>query len=156
MCKVLAVGGRCEVVNAGDEVCLIDIRKGVGTIVGDIRDLHMFNDGEFDRIECHHVIEHIWPSEVNGALLELKRVLKVGGLLEISLPDMMECARTLILGNTEVLANMFGTFEDPEATSHKFGYYIKTFEPLLRRAGFKKVMIISRKDMHEMRFECVK
>ncbi len=43
-----------------------------------------FADGEFDRIVCAEVLEHIW--EDVAAIKELIRVLRPGGTLAISVP----------------------------------------------------------------------
>lgn len=155
MAKILAIGSRCEVCEKDDEVCIVDIREGVGNIVGDVHNLYMFADDEFDRIEFHHVLEHIWPNEVVDVLKELKRVLKAGGVLELSVPDMIACAKTLLMGNRQILNNIFGTFEEPEYTSHKFGYTADTLEPILKSV-FSNVRNVPRKDEHEMRYECIK
>jgi predicted SAM-dependent methyltransferase len=158
---VLAIGSKCEVTNSDDVVYTLDIRPGVGILQGDIINLHKFDqlfDGGnwFDRIECHHVLEHLHPNDVLTALLELKRMLKIFGKLEVSVPDMEACARTLLQGNREILNNIFGTFEDPDATTHKWGYCSDTLYNILDAAEFSKIYQVEPKDIHEMRFECIK
>lgn len=51
----------------------------------DCRDLWMFKDGEVDSVVSSHTLEHM--PDVIGVLKEWKRVLKVGGILAIAVPD---------------------------------------------------------------------
>jgi predicted SAM-dependent methyltransferase len=52
-----------------------------------IDDLHMFQDNSIDEIYACHVLEHVGRREVIGVLKEWNRVLKVGGIVRISVPD---------------------------------------------------------------------
>lgn len=54
---------------------------------GDVRDME-FSDGSFDRIISVSVIEHVYPEEGGDlkAIREIKRVLKPGGELLITIP----------------------------------------------------------------------
>jgi len=45
-----------------------------------------FSDASFAGINCSHVIEHLIPNDAYRLLLEMNRVLKVGGTLIISTP----------------------------------------------------------------------
>ncbi len=45
-----------------------------------------FSDASFDGINCSHVIEHFNPDDAYRLLLEMDRVLKIGGMLVISTP----------------------------------------------------------------------
>jgi len=156
MSTILAIGSKCETHNLDDTVILLDIRPSVGVLVGDIRDMNMFEDNTFSRIEVFHVLEHLWPNEVIGALLELKRVLEPGGLLEVSVPNILACAATLLTGNREILHNIYGTFEAVPFTDHKFGYTPELFESILNDVGFSKVERVTEHDMHEMVWNCWK
>ena len=44
--------------------------------------------GEYDAILCIHALEHVFPHEVEKALSEFKRVLKVGGYAMVFVPDL--------------------------------------------------------------------
>lgn len=58
----------------------IDVQPGPAVdVTADVHDLHMFKDGEFDRVLCTEVLEHLHTP--NQALSEMHRVLKDGGML---------------------------------------------------------------------------
>lgn len=56
--------------------------------VADIADLSAFRGQMFDEIRFHHVLEHLPASESDDALSGLWRILKVGGILDIEVPDL--------------------------------------------------------------------
>ena len=56
-------------------------------VVGDIRDLP-FPDEHFDYILANDIIEHLPIAETEGLLQEWRRVLKMGGVIEIKTPNM--------------------------------------------------------------------
>jgi len=50
-------------------------------------DLYMVPDGAVDLVYMCHVLEHVAHQELHPTLVELRRVLKAGGLLRVSVPD---------------------------------------------------------------------
>ncbi len=56
---------------------------------GDILQLP-FSSDSFDGINCSHVIEHLIPNDAYQLLVEMNRILKVGGILIISTPLLWE------------------------------------------------------------------
>lgn len=85
-----------------------------------------FEDGFFDVILCNHVLEHI-PDDV-GAILELKRVLKPGGLLMLGVPN--EGCFIAQLRNRVVQPSISRT------TDHVHFYTRRTFAAKLVGSGF--------------------
>ncbi|MGM0944157.1 MAG: class I SAM-dependent methyltransferase [Bacteroidota bacterium] len=49
-----------------------------------------FEDQFFDLIHCSHVIEHLQPQDLYDSLVQMDRVLKIGGILVISTPLLWE------------------------------------------------------------------
>ncbi len=45
-------------------------------------------DEVFDGIFCEHVLEHLYPDDVKKLLRELYRILKKGGFIRITVPDL--------------------------------------------------------------------
>lgn len=62
-------------------------RSRVANAIVDITDIQ-FDDGHFDYVICHHVLEHV-PEDLQG-MRECFRVLKPGGLAFFSVPIDME------------------------------------------------------------------
>lgn len=66
-----------------------DIEAGPGIdVVADIRQGLPFPDNHFDYIVSIHVLPELSYRELDPALRELRRVLKPGGVLRMSLPDL--------------------------------------------------------------------
>lgn len=80
-----------------------DANKGEASYVtmdiGGNRDLHEdltalnIDDESFDWVICHRVMEHIFDED--KALGEIRRVLRPGGVLNISVPESMHVAKTM-------------------------------------------------------------
>jgi SAM-dependent methyltransferase len=61
-------------------------QRGLSNVrLGDISTLP-FADGSFDAVVCSSVLYHEWVQDVAGAVRELRRVLRPGGLLIVVLP----------------------------------------------------------------------
>lgn len=68
-------------------------------VVANLADeLPMFEDGAFDEIRCHHVLEHMTYGQATLATNAMARVLKVGGVLDVETPDMDRIAAAWISG----------------------------------------------------------
>jgi predicted SAM-dependent methyltransferase len=64
-----------------------DLFNPEADLKADAKDLSMFDDGSIDYIESHHMIEHLSFADTESALEEWHRVLRPGGLLVVSCPD---------------------------------------------------------------------
>ncbi len=142
----LSIGARTE--HPGS--VRVDIRS-VADVVADVCRLP-FADGSFEGVECFHVLEHLLPDGARVALSELYRVCRLGGDVEIAVPDLLACARTLLSGNEQVLLNIYSP--DPqEAQQHRWGYTPRSLVELLRpRLRQLRQMPSHPLDPHEMRF----
>ncbi len=125
----LSFGARTE--HAGS--LRADLRP-VGDVIADIRQLPPEWSG-FKGVECFHVLEHLLPFEAKAAVAELYRVLVPGGELCVAVPDLEACARRILAGDTDVLANIYSPDAEPSQW-HRYGYTHKTLLALLVDAGF--------------------
>jgi len=66
-------------------------------LVGDVRDIS-FPDNTFDYVLASDIIEHFTIKETKNLLIEWKRVLKPGGILEIRTPNLEFLARYYVKG----------------------------------------------------------
>ncbi|MEG3838989.1 tetratricopeptide repeat protein [Microcoleus sp. herbarium14] len=70
-------------------------------IISSITDMSSVSSQSFDAIWSSHNIEHIYHHEVAIALAEFYRVLKPGGFVLITLPDIQKVAEYVAEGNLE-------------------------------------------------------
>jgi SAM-dependent methyltransferase len=126
-----------------------DIKETPGIDIScDIRDGLPLERDTFDYIVSHHALPEIPMTEIVGVLEELRRVLKPGGVLRISLPDLDK-------GIQAYLANDREYFLVPDKDASTIGGKLVTqllwygwsrslfthdyAEELLRKAGFRTV-----------------
>lgn len=55
-----------------------------------------FTNAHFDVAYSSHFLEHITPIKAQEVLLEIKRVLKMGGILRIVVPDLENMVRAYL------------------------------------------------------------
>ena len=70
-------------------------------ILGDMTDMTAVSDTSMDAIWSSHNIEHLYWHDVPVALREFHRVLKVGGFVYMTLPDIQAVAKHVAEGNLE-------------------------------------------------------
>jgi predicted SAM-dependent methyltransferase len=148
--KWLAIGVHPE----HDSATLIDIRDIPGVLKMDIRKLD-FPNATFDGVELHHVLEHLERSDAPIALHEILRVLKPGGIFEISVPDLKRCAQSLLAGDFRVIDNIYSSNDDP-IMHHRWGYTPESLENILNEVGFVKPIVMPEhhRDAHSIRIHC--
>lgn len=62
----------------------------------DVRRLLPYESSSFDAVYLLHIVEHLTPGEVRRLLADVKRVLKPGGMLRVSTPDLAEICRAYV------------------------------------------------------------
>lgn len=111
-------------------------------IVADIRDLSPIETDSCDEIVAGAVLEHIdWPDGFL-ALSEFARVLKIGGILKVSVPDMDLMVRMLLSGDSawHIMGLVYGvggrenTFEQ-----HRYGYTVGMLVDVFETLGFGEI-----------------
>lgn len=117
----------------------VDLRP-TGQVVADTAALP-FKDGAFDQVQAFDILEHVTD---NGALLdEWNRVLEVGGMLTVKVPNIERLAVTLIErpDQTDLLIrNIYGGHRwgpDGAWDTHHWGWTPATLERDLDRHGFE-------------------
>ncbi len=92
--ELLNIGcGRCyhtdwtniDLVASGPEVRQHDLRRGLP-----------YADGSFDAVYHSHVLEHLTPEDAAVLLGECRRVLRMGGVVRIAVPDLEGIARAYL------------------------------------------------------------
>ncbi len=126
-------------------------------IVGSITDLSAVPDQSMDAVYSSHNLEHVYAHEVPIALGEFYRVLKPGGRVLISVPDIQEVAEHVATGNLEE-----PLYESPAGPisaidilyglrtaiaggnhfmAHRTAFTSESLSQKLKQAGFSKVNI---------------
>ncbi|NBQ30443.1 MAG: methyltransferase domain-containing protein [Proteobacteria bacterium] len=83
-------------------------------IVADLRDLTAIGDSAFDAVYASHVLEHLsHRGELESVTRALHRILRVGGKLFVSVPDM------------DILSRLFSS--DTISPGDKFAVMVKMF-----------------------------
>ncbi|MBN2123617.1 MAG: methyltransferase domain-containing protein [Deltaproteobacteria bacterium] len=134
--------------------------------VGDARDLSRFPDGTFEELYASHVLEHFdYAGELDRVLGEWFRVLRPGGRLYISVPDMDNLARLFLMKEKlplqdrfHVMRMMFGGHVT-KYDYHQVGFNPEILASFLARAGFANLRKVEDfpyfRDTSRMRFHDV-
>ena len=117
--------------------------------IGNAKDLSQFPDNCFSDIYGSHVLEHFdYQRELSVVLKEWCRVLKPGGKLYISVPDLDKLASLFINKRQlnfeqrfHVMRMIFGGQID-EYDYHKVGLNREILEVYLKQAGFERVRVV--------------
>jgi tetratricopeptide (TPR) repeat protein len=123
-------------------------------LIGSITDLSAVADNSMDALYSSHNLEHIFRDEVPIALAEFFRVLKPGGLLLVTMPDLQAVAKFVAEGKLEepietypsgaqitAIHAIFG--EGNGFMLHRTGFTTKTLRSKLTAAGFQEITICS-------------
>jgi predicted SAM-dependent methyltransferase len=149
----LHVGGR--IVAPGWEI--MDANPGPHVDhVGDARDLSRFQDATFEAVYASHVLEHFgYLTELCAALQEWHRVLKPGGVLYVSVPDLDTLCALLIDRKNLTLSERFAVMrmmfggQSSAWDFHKTGLNEDFLKDFLKRTGFVDVRRVRSLGMFE-------
>jgi len=124
---------------------VLNIQSGPAVdYLGDIRDLSQFADQVCDEIYASHVLEHVAQDQVPVVLQGLFRILKPGGCLRLSVPDLEALCRMYMQHSdnpevrVHVMRMMFGGQMDAH-DYHKVGFDFEFLRAHLRRARFERI-----------------
>lgn len=97
-----------------------------------------YDDDSVDEIYSSHALEHIPKHRVTITLREWYRVLRVGGILILRVPDLEYCCREWLKNPSDVefgLDRIFGN-QEHEGQFHKTGFTHQTIYNYLVQVGF--------------------
>lgn len=119
-----------------------DIRKLEGVdVVGNIKDLSMFKDEEFDFLYASDVLEHEPIEHTVNILTGWYRVLKKGGVLEIRVPNLKTICERYVNGKHDAKLSSWlimgaGTYRENRHFVIFDRFWLKS---LIEPVGFKEV-----------------
>jgi len=127
-------------------------------IQASIIDMNMIAEASVDAVWSAHNIEHLEPHQVAIALGEFHRVVRPGGFVLVTVPDLQQVAALVAedkledaayisaMGPIAPLDMLFGLRSALAAgngfMAHRTGYTAKTLEAAFSRAGFTPVRVI--------------
>lgn len=101
-----------------------------------------FEDNRFEEVYSHHVLEHFLPQRLILLLAEIKRILKPGGRITGTIPDLWGCCENILAGKyvENAMGGIYGGagagYEPPESHIHLWGWTAITLREILESAGF--------------------
>ena len=117
----------------------IDINpKWQPDVIADMRYLSMFADASVDFVVSSHTIEHLGCGESDGMVQEACRVLKVGGSLIISIPNIRALAERWLTGQIDdyiYIVNLMGAYMDDEADRHRWHFTRQSLKTMIEKNG---------------------
>jgi hypothetical protein len=136
----------------------LDIDESVKPdIVSSMTDMHMVEDGSMDALFSSHNVEHLYRHQVQGALKEFQRVIKDGGQVVITLPDVQAVSAYVAEGilddplykspagpiaPVDILYGWTASIaEGNHFMAHKTGFTAKTLAKHMLSAGFANVVV---------------
>jgi len=114
----------------------------VHIVTSDIGHLPDFADGTVDLVYMCHILEHVKGSELKEVLLEMKRVLKEGGVLRLSVPDFDRLVEVYNASGKDIKAisqQLMGG-QDHQYNIHYSIFNHQRLSELLREVGFREVV----------------
>jgi predicted SAM-dependent methyltransferase len=104
-----------------------------------------FNDNAVDFVYSSHFLEHLFLRDAQALLKESLRVLKPGGVVRVSVPDLAYAVKIYNEGQKrEMLENYFFVNDDDSYYArHKYMYDFSLLSEELQKAGFKNIKLCS-------------
>lgn len=113
----------------------------VHVVTENIVDLPMLGSGTADLIYMCHILEHIKRREVLEVLWEMKRILKKGGILRLSVPDFDQLIEiyTASGNNIDAIFTLLMGGQNERYDIHYSIFNFRYLSGLFNKAGFNEV-----------------
>ena len=110
-------------------------------VTSDITNLSDFGDSSVDLVYMCHILEHIKRNELKKVLSEMRRVLKDGGVLRISVPDFDRLIDVYNDSGKDIntISHQLMGGQDNEYNVHYTVFDYDRLSQLLKEVGFKEV-----------------
>ena len=114
----------------------------VHIVTDDIACLGDFDTGSVDLVYMCHILEHVKRNDLKNVLSEMKRILKCGGVLRLSVPD-FDCLIEVYNASGKdinVISRQLMGGQDHEYNIHYSVFNRQRLSKLLKEVGFQGVM----------------
>ena len=113
--------------------------------LGSCTDLSLFGDAMVDEVYASHVFEHLQAAELKRSLHEIRRVLKPGGVLKGSVPDLNALCELFLRFRDDAekqfhISRMIYGGHIDEFDIHHCGFTLQLMAANLFAAGFTNVV----------------
>ena len=99
-----------------------------------------YTDNAFDYVFSSHLFEHLYPTDAIFCLKEVYRVLKVGGVLRISVPDLDKIIASYDPTRTdEFLEAIFESKRKRDKNKHHWHFNERSLSTILKVISFREV-----------------
>jgi SAM-dependent methyltransferase len=124
--------------------------------VMDVRKLN-FPDNYFDYILASDIIEHFPISKTQDILIEWKRVLKVGGIIEFRLPNLKDICKKYVDGinDTKLTSWLIYGGQDYSGNFHYVGFDRGWFKSIVEPLDLKEIEYKDADNNFEIKFQKV-
>jgi predicted SAM-dependent methyltransferase len=114
----------------------------VHIITDNIASLPQFTDGSVDLIYMCHILEHIKIADLPDVLVEMKRMLKDGGILRLSVPDFDRLVEVYNAsgGDINMIIKQLMGGQDHQYNIHYSVFTRRSLDTILKQAGFRDVV----------------
>jgi predicted SAM-dependent methyltransferase len=124
-----------------------DLYNADADVKADATNLEMFDDSSIDLIESNHMIEHLSFADTDLALSEWHRVLRNGGLLVLTFPDITSISIQWIKyslayplfprpNRLDYIVKMLVGSQEHDGMFHKNAFDIQRMSRILSKHGF--------------------
>ena len=115
-----------------------NIDRGVSMPVDHVCDMrHLpFADASIDRVQSWHALEHVNQQGGRDTIIEFRRVLMPGGILDLRVPNLGILAGPDIEKRLPLIYGEQGTMPDSHLNAHQWGYTRRSLQRLLDEHGF--------------------
>ena len=118
----------------------IDVSSNCADLCLNMNNLYPIDNNSIMEIYCCHVLEHIRRRHLVSLLLEWNRVLKIGGLLRLSVPDFEKVIKVYL--NNKDLSEIIGFLNGGQKDDfdiHFVNFDINIITLLLEACGFENI-----------------
>ena len=114
----------------------------VHIVTDDVTCLPDFSDGTVDLVYMCHILEHIKRNDLKDVLSEMKRVLKDGGVLRLSVPDFDRLIDVYNDSGKDInaISHQLMGGQDDEYNIHYSVFNYQRLSELLKEVGFQNVV----------------
>lgn len=114
----------------------------VHIVTDDITSLSDFSNGTVDLVYMCHILEHIKRNDLKDVLSEMKRLLKDGGVLRLSVPDFDKLIDVYNDSGKDIntISRQLMGGQDSEYNIHYSVFNYQRLSDLLKEVGFQNVV----------------